>query len=345
MRAAPGVSGVPLPVIDVGPLVGGRGDRSAATSALGDACRQLGFFYIRGHGLDPALVDRLHELSRLFFARPETDKIEIAMARGGRAWRGYFRVGGELTSGYPDHKEGLYFGAELPPEHPRVRMGVPLHGPNLFPADFPGFRETVLSYMAAMTQLGHALMEGVAESLDLPAAYFRERFFRDPLTLFRIFRYPPLEEPEEHSRSQWSVGEHTDYGLLTLLLQDDVGGLQVRTPSGWMDAPPLPGTLLCNLGDMLERMTGGRYRSTPHRARNTSHRERLSFPFFFDPDWDAEVHPVVPGRAYDDRAQRWDGASVFDLRGTYGDYLLAKVSRVFPELQRQVLGSGVTAHS
>jgi isopenicillin N synthase-like dioxygenase len=329
-----------LPVIEVGPLVGGLGERRAVAAALAEACQQLGFFYVQGHGLDPALVARLDALGRRFFVRPEAEKLEIAMARGGRAWRGYFPLGGELTSGQPDRKEGLYFGDELLPEHPRVRGGVPLHGPNLFPSGLPGFRETVLEYLEAMTRLGHALTEGLAESLDLPTSYFRERFFREPLTLFRIFRYPPplgQDDGIESGRPQLGVGEHTDYGFLTMLLQDEVHGLEVKTSTGWIDAPPLPGMLLCNLGDMLERMTGGRYRSTPHRVRNPGPRERLSFPFFFDPSWDAEVYPVVPGPAYDDRDQRWDGASVFDLRGTYGDYLLAKVSRVFPDLQKQVL--------
>jgi isopenicillin N synthase-like dioxygenase len=259
------------------------------------------------------------------------------MARGGRAWRGYFPLGGELTSGQPDHKEGLYFGAELSPEDPRARAGVPLHGPNLFPTGISGFREAVLAYIDAMTQLGHALTEALAESLDLPATYFREQFFGEPNTLFRIFRYPPVLEPADSARARWGVGEHTDYGFLTMLLQDDVAGLEVRTRAGWVDAPPVEDTLLCNLGDMLERMTGGRYRSTLHRVRIPRARDRLSFPFFFDPAWDAEVHPVLPGPAYDDRDQRWDGSSVYDLRGTYGDYLMTKVKRVFPNLQRKVL--------
>ena len=124
---------------------------------------------------------------------------------------------------------------------------------------------------------------------------------------------------------------------MTILLQDDVAGLEVRTLAGWVAAPPRKGALLCNLGDMLERMTGGRYRSTPHRVQNPRDRERLSFPFFFDPTWDADVQPLVRGPAYDDRDQRWDGSSVFDLRGTYGDYLMTKVGRVFPSLQRKVL--------
>jgi isopenicillin N synthase-like dioxygenase len=182
---------VELPIIDIGPLAGGSAERRVVTAALGEACRQFGFFYVRGHGLDPSLPSRLETLSRRFFSRPEPEKQEIEMARGGRAWRGYFPVGGELTSGRPDHKEGLYFGAELPADHPRVRSGVPLHGPNLFPAGISGFREAVLAYIEAMTELGHTLTGALAESLDLPATYFRERFFREPTTLFRIFRYPP----------------------------------------------------------------------------------------------------------------------------------------------------------
>jgi len=121
--------------------------------------------------------------------------------------------------------------------------------------------------------------------------------------------------------------------LLTILRQDAHGGLQVHAPSGWIDAPPLPGTFVCNLGDMLERMTGGRYRSTPHRVRNTGTSDRLSFPFFLDPAWDAEVLPVpLAGEAPAAARARWDDEDVFAFTGTYGDYLWTKVRRVFPDL-------------
>jgi polar amino acid transport system ATP-binding protein len=137
------------------------------------------------------------------------------------------------------------------------------------------------------------------------------------------------------------VGEHTDYGLLTMLWQDDVGGLQIKTREGWVDAPPVAGSFICNIGDMLDRMTAGLYRSTPHRvALNTTGRDRLSMPFFFDPHFEARVKPVeglAPPELADDRATRWDQASVHAFEGTYGDYLLAKVSKVFPELRREVL--------
>ncbi len=134
---------------------------------------------------------------------------------------------------------------------------------------------------------------------------------------------------------RWGVGEHTDYGVLTILKQDEVGGLQVRTSGGWIAAPPVPGSFVCNIGDMLDRMTRGLYRSTPHRVLNRSGRARFSFPFFFDPGWDAEVEPIeaeVVGAHADDAGERWDRASVHEFEGRYGDYVLSKVSKVFPEL-------------
>jgi len=281
------------------------------------------------------LQSRLRELSREFFVQDVETKSAIRMALGGRTWRGYFRVGDELTSGKPDQKEGLYFGAELPVDDTRVLAGTPLHGPNLFPEKPAGLRAAVLEYMVALTGLGHRLMAGLALGLDLEESYFAEHGTGEPLTLFRIFNYPPPADP-----TLWGVGEHTDYGLLTILLQDDAGGLEVKSRSRWVPAPPVEGSFVCNIGDMLDRMTGGLYRSTPHRVRNPAPRARLSFPFFFDPNFFARVQPIdLSGRELppDDRDERWDKASVHAFEGTYGDYLLAKVGKVFPQLRAAVL--------
>ena len=225
-------------------------------------------------------------------------------------------------------------------DDPRVRAGWPLHGANLWPAQPCGLRDAVLEYMAATTHAAQAVMAAIALSLGLDEDWFRSHYTADPTVLFRIFRYPP----QTVEQSGWGVGEHTDYGLLTLLLQDDVPGLQVRTSQGWLDAPPMPGTLVCNLGDMLDRLTGGNYRSTPHRVRNLSGRERFSFPLFFDPDFTARVTPLPQHARIDaacvaaDRADRWDGASVLaPFEGTYGDYLLEKVGKVFPQLRARVV--------
>jgi polar amino acid transport system ATP-binding protein len=328
-----------LPLIDVAPLVAGAPGRDAVAAQIGAACRAHGFFYVTGHGVAPALVQRLEDLSHRFFELPEETKMQWRMALGGRAWRGFFPLGGELTSGRPDWKEGLYLGTELPAMHPLVQAKTPVHGPNLFP-DVPSFRETILDYMAAVTQLGHRLMEGIALSLGLQASYFAERYTADPLILFRLFNYPTQPVPEGLD-VQWGVGEHTDYGLLTILHQDNVGGLAVHTPGGWIDAPPIAGSFVCNIGDMLDRMTGGLYKSTPHRVkRNTSGRDRLSFPLFFDPNFEARVQRIeglAGAEALDDSAERWDRANVHAFSGRYGDYLLAKVSKVFPQLRDEVL--------
>lgn len=328
-----------VPVIDVGALVRREAGERDVASAIDAACRTSGFFYVVNHGVDSGLQARLPTLAADFFARPEDEKMRMAMAHGGRAWRGYFPVGAELTSGKPDMKEGIYFGAELDDAHEEVRRGTPLHGPNLFPQDLPELRAVVLAYVAAMTELGHAILRGFALGLGLPPDYFFETCTADPLTLFRIFHYPSTAAATTAEES-WGVGEHTDYGLLTILAQDDVGGLQVRSGSQWIDAPPVAGSFVCNLGDMLEKMTGGHYRSTPHRVRNQSGRARYSMPFFFDPGFRAEVKAVKRVSQADDAGapeERWDGANVHAFEGTYGDYLLAKVAKVFPELRAKVI--------
>jgi isopenicillin N synthase-like dioxygenase len=326
-----------IPIIDIGALLCGGEDRHEAAAKIGQACRECGFFYIVGHGVNEPLQRRLEEVSQKFFAQDLETKLEIAMSRGGRAWRGYFPVGGELTSGKPDLKEGIYFGAELPDDHPLVQAGTPMHGSNLFPPNIPQFREIVLDYMAAMTRLGHSLIAGIALSLGLEESYFADHYTSDPLILFRIFNYPaPSLLPA--TESTFGVGEHTDYGLLTILKQDMSGGLEVKTKSRWVAAPPIANSFVCNIGDMLDRMTGGRYLSTPHRVRNLAAHDRLSFPFFFDPNFNAEVRPIkINAEVIENKEKRWDRSSVHEFRGTYGDYLLSKVSKVFPELRRGVL--------
>jgi isopenicillin N synthase-like dioxygenase len=329
-----------VPIIDVAPLLKRDVAGSARAAAeIARACRDLGFFYATGHGVSAGTIAALDAASRRFFALPTAEKMEIAMARGGRAWRGFFPLGGELTSGAPDLKEGVYFGEELDARDERVAAGWPLHGANLFPAAVPELRPAVLQYIDEAAHAAHAIMEGIALSLALDRDYFAARYTARPTILFRVFHYPPAPAAD----AGWGVGEHTDYGLLTLLAQDAAGGLQVKTPAGWIDAPPVEGALVCNIGDMLDRLTAGAYRSTPHRVRNVSGEERLSFPFFFDPAFDAEIVPLPRRVAATDSnvntesaPERWDGANVHAISGPYRDYLLAKIAKVFPDLAQGV---------
>lgn len=336
-----------IPVIDIAPLFN-EGLHSElgeeCVRRIGDACRTAGFFYVVNHNVPATLLDQLDKASEAFFAEPPAVKAEIAMAKAGKSWRGWFPVGNEMTSGVPDQKEGVYFGAELPAADPR-----PMHGPNLFPTSVPELKPAVLAYMEACTSLGQVLVRAIASSLHLDAAHFGAQF-EDPLTLFRIFNYPP-HDPKFGPDSA-GVGEHTDYGYITILQQDQSGGLQVRGKQGeWVEAPPINGALLINLGDALEHNTAGLIRATPHRVlqRVGATRGRRSFPFFFDPSFDAKMKsvwqhltPDLQKQAAESQARnkssgvlRWDGEQPEEFQGTYGEYLLLKVSKVFPQLAQK----------
>ncbi|GAM28908.1 hypothetical protein SAMD00019534_120840, partial [Acytostelium subglobosum LB1] len=291
-----------------------------------------GFFYVVNHGVDIKLIERLDSASRQFFALDEQTKMKWRMELGGKAWRGYFPLGGEVTSGKPDMKEGLYLGQELDVTHP-----LPMHGPNLFPDTPADLKSLVLEYIESVTKLGHSIMEAIALSLGLDQSYFYNLYTKNPLVLFRLFNYKSHTK-QGTDTTLWGVGEHTDYGLLTMLYQDDIGGLQVKVPKvGWVPAPPVHNSFICNIGDMLDRVSGGLYKSTPHRvALNTSGRDRLSFPLFFDPNFSSTVYPI-PGITINDNDNRWDDMNLFDIKGTYGDYLLNKVGKVFPQLSKTAL--------
>ena len=350
-----------LPLIDVTPLLGDASNSreiEKCADEINKACRESGFFRITNHGVPRELRERLDKLSREFFALNESEKQKCAMPLAGAAWRGWFGVGGELTSGVPDRKEGLYIGEQLAATDPRVVARTPLHGANLYPKQPAELGACADEWFVAMQQLGMALMRGVALGLQMPADWFAKNIAREPTCLFRIFHYPPIDTAcvPQDGISEWGVAEHTDYGLLTILAQDDCGGLQVRMPGAasgdsngsagdggasgdansdtWLDVPAEPDIFIVNIGDMLDRLTHGRYRSTPHRVRNVSGRERMSYPFFIDPSWNATVEPLpLDGTPpSDDAARRWDNTSVQAWTGTYGDYLTAKVSKVFPAL-------------
>ncbi|MGZ6895816.1 MAG: isopenicillin N synthase family dioxygenase [Acidimicrobiia bacterium] len=323
-----------IPVVDIGAVTAG-GDPTAAAREIDRACREVGFFSVVHHGVDPGLCTRLDAQARRFFAEPAAAKERVAMLHGGTAWRGWFPLHGELTSGTPDHKEGYYFGRELAASDPRVRAGWPLHGPNLFPDEPATLRPTVLEYLDALEALGQRLTRLISVGLGLGPDDLNARWVRDPVVLLRLFRYPPASPADPPN----GVGEHTDYGFLTMLWQDASGGLEVRTDDGWVEVPPDPDAFVCNIGDMLDRLTGGRYRSTAHRVRSPCAGDRIAIPFFFDPDWNARIDALpLPGELpSDDAPDRWDGSSVHGFEGTYGEYLLGKVSKVFPELRDAVM--------
>jgi len=311
-----------LPIVD-------PGDRDAA-QRIDAACREVGFFAVPLDASLHPLRDEVITIATEFFALPEAEKANVSMAVGGTAWRGWFPLGGELTSGVPDRKEGYYYGAQLPPD-PR-----PMHGPNIWPTRPAAMERAVTAWMAAMEALGQRLLRLMAHGLQQPSDLFQHGLTAQPTELFRIFRYPPHPTGDTNT---WGVAEHTDYGLLTLLATDGTPGLEVNSHGEWIPAPTDADLVICNLGDMLDRLTGGRYRSTPHRVRNHASRDRYSLPYFLDPGWDAVVEPLT----FDDEFQvsaahqaRWDKANLSEISGTYGTWLTAKVGKVFPALANKV---------
>ena len=332
-----------LPIIDIGPLMdsSGHDEAGARTAAeIGLACERWGFFVVVGHGIDTRSRARLTSCARAFFALSDSEKAEISMVRGGAAWRGWFPVGDELTSGLPDGKEGVYFGTDLAPDDPRARAGVPLQGPNLYPRRPVQMREVVDTWMRDVVEVARVVLSGIARHLGLEPDWF-DRWCGDPTVLFRMFHYPGTSgdggaaTTGPAAGNRWGVAEHTDYGLLTLLAiagDDDPTGLQVLVDDEWFDVPSVADSFVCNLGDMLELATAGRFVSTAHRVQ-TPTTSRYSFPLFLDPGWDAEIH-AIPGAASGvrPRRDRWDHAELTEVSGTYGEYLSAKVGKVFPEL-------------
>ncbi|XP_021968121.1 probable iron/ascorbate oxidoreductase DDB_G0283291 [Folsomia candida] len=342
-----------VPIVSVKTLLTGQATDPAVletSKQLLTAAHEWGFIFIKDHGVPHEFLEELDKISRDFFALPMTAKMELKMLLGGKAWRGYFPPGGEQTSGIPDAKEGIYFGTELGPDHPRVKAGTPLHGKNLWPDHtVPKLRPIILEYLARLTILGHELMRGFAIGLELGEDYFKKSFGKNgPTILFRIFNYPKSDQVDG-----WGVGEHTDYGFLTILKTDHHPGLQVLSPDQtWIDVPPIKDTFIVNLGDQLEIATQGFLRATPHRVKIQRSGDRLSWPFFFDPDWDVKMRAVAVdesrvlkewirngGSKNRKPGQRWDGMDLHQNPEsvTYGEYLMNKVSKCFPELFSSVL--------
>lgn len=289
-----------LPVVDVTGLSSSDPEkRRAVGQALRQACLDKGFFYCAGHGIPAGLIDAVFAETRAFFDLPLETK-ELVAKEKSFCNRGYETLGGQtLQAGAkPDLKEGYYIGLELPEDDPRVVARKFNHGPNQWPQDLPGFRPAMRAYHAAMLDLAERLMRGLALSLDLEENHF-DGFVRDPVAILRLLHYPP--HPPQAGSDELGAGAHTDFGGLTLLLQDEVGGLQVfdNASQGWIAAQPIPGTFVINLGDMIARWTNDRYRSTLHRVINASGRERHSIPFFFtgNPDFEVSCIPtcLAPG--------------------------------------------------
>ncbi|MBS0639954.1 MAG: isopenicillin N synthase family oxygenase [Proteobacteria bacterium] len=280
-----------IPVLDVSDYLAGD---TAALHRLGAELRyafeNVGFWYLRGHGVPRSLIDAAFAECKRFHAQPLEDKLALRINEHNI---GYMPMGGSIAKSSkvnnntkPSVNEAFFLRRERTPDDPDVIANKRFRGLNQWPPNLPGFRDTALAYMYALEQLGRRLVRIYATALDLPAGYF-DAMFEKPNMIQRFTHYPPRDVYDDN---EFSIAPHTDSGFMTLLAPSEVPGLQIRLPNGtWIDAPSDPDAFVVNGGDILKRWTNDRFLSTPHRAINSSGRARYAIPFFFDPHPDTVI--------------------------------------------------------
>lgn len=275
-----------IPVIDIAPLLDGS-DKQKVAREIRWALSNAGFMYVRNHGIAQDYVDQVFDVTRRFFDLPMAEKMKLHVSHSDVALRGYIEPFGENTD--PGKTRDLKECFDIGPE--RNALEGPFFGPNQWPAALPEFQELVYGYHQKMVTLSKHLLRGIAISLDLPETYF-EPSMQNPISIQRLLHYPPQNGRIDEKII--GIGAHTDYGNLTILAQDDVGGLQVMNREGvWIEGAPIKGTFVINIGDLIQRLTNDVYLANLHRVINTSGRERYSIPFFIDADYAAEFAPLA----------------------------------------------------
>jgi isopenicillin N synthase-like dioxygenase len=278
-----------IPLIDFAPFLAGEAvGKQRVTGAIRDACEQVGFLYLANHGVPQAKIDAVFEAAQRFFALPDERKMDPSLRVTPQRTRGYQPLFARhyANTDAPDVNEAFKYQHDYPADDPDIVAGNRFHQTNQWPADLPGWRETLLDYFAEMERLSERLLRAFALALELGEDWFL-RFYRKPLTQVTLLHYPP--QPNQAPERQYGIRPHADSTAFTVLAQDEVGGLQVESRDGWIDAPPIKGAYVINIGDMMARWTNDRFKSTPHRVINLTGRERYSVPYFAIPDFDAVV--------------------------------------------------------
>jgi isopenicillin N synthase-like dioxygenase len=312
-----------IPVVDIGALGGeDTAGHAEVIRQLRDAAEHVGFLYVSGHGIADQTLAALRQAALDFFARPPEEKMRVYIGKSNNH-RGYVPEGEEVfAGGTPDAKEAFDLSIDLPATDPDYVAGNPLLGPNQWPEGLPGFRDAVMAYYEAAFGLGRRMLRGFSEALGLPADHL-DRFVTKPPSQLRLIHYPYNAGANDRP----GIGAHTDYEIFTLLLPT-APGLEVMNGAGqWIDAPPVPGTLVVNIGDMLEVWSNGRFAATSHRVRRVSE-ERYSFPLFFACDYWTKVEPLTQFISTDRPAAYPPIVA--------GEHLHAQTAQTFQYLKRRV---------
>ena len=282
-----------IPIVDFAPMLGtDASGRAGVAAAIRAACTDVGFFYMVNHGVPVAVRAQAFAAADRFFGQPPTVKSAIHISKSPYV-RGYtpmLEENFDTANGKGDLKESFDMAFDVPLDHPVVRLGEGLYGPNVWPQGDTAFRADIGAYYDALLRLSGRLLNAFALALDLPEDYF-DPLVRMPLASMRLLHYPP--QPAAAKDGQIGAGPHSDYECFTILAQDDIGGLQVLNTQGdWIPAPPIAGAFVVNIADMMARWTNDRFVSTLHRVVNNGGRDRYSIPFFFGPDYDATIEPL-----------------------------------------------------
>lgn len=294
LRAAAAADHARIPVLDIGPYIGGDpGAAAPLARAVARACEDTGFFVVANHGVPPRLVEDTFSVAAQFFALAETDKLALKI---GRYNIGYLPFGGQVVrhspvnqNTRPNFSESFYITRDRTPDHPDIVNGKPLVGLNRWPPDMPGFRAATTAYYAAMEAMTTRLVSVFAMALDLPPNYFADAF-AEPNCTIRLIHYPPHPNPDDN---EFGFAPHTDNNFITFLAQSALPGLEVRTAEGeWIRPPAVPGTFVVNTGAMLARYSNDCFRATPHRVVNRNGASRYAIPFFLGPNHDSIVDCV-----------------------------------------------------
>lgn len=318
-----------LPVLDLSLLDQGPDAAQRFREDLRTATHDVGFFYLVGTGVTPELEGRLLQAAKDFFALPEADKLAIENVQSPH-FRGYTRVGGERTQGRVDWREQIDIGPEREPvTDPAAPDYARLIGPNLWPAAQPELKEVVSQWHDHLTGVARKLLRAWALSLGAEESYF-DRHFGEPSTLIKIVRYPGKDDPTP----QQGVGAHKDSGVLTLLwVEPGKGGLQVQRDGEWVDAPPVPGAFVVNIGELLEYATQGYLTATNHRVISPRYPdERISVPFFFNPALDATLPIIQLPAELAAEAQGVTDDPANPIHATYGQNALKSRLRAHPDV-------------
>jgi isopenicillin N synthase-like dioxygenase len=306
-----------IPIINIDALRDGEPDAvSKIAQQMLAAAEDLGFFYIAGHGVSQEILDRAEVEARGFFGQAVEDKMSVEI---NHRHRGFLRIGEATMQGasLPDLKESFVWGLEIDPNDPGIASDNPFLGENNWPALRPNMRKALTSYFSAVSDVGEDLLRAFAVSMNLPPDAFVRGFTR-PISRGSAIFYPPHSSAQDE---QYGVSPHTDFGCITLLYQDPIGGLEVRSRDGqWLVAEPVAGTFVVNIGDLMARWTNNRFTSTPHRVRNRSSRERLSMAVFVDPDFETVIDAAVVCR---------EGETPKYQPVRCGDYILGRYANSF----------------